>query len=74
MKKIDVAIMMGSKTDLETLQETAKILKDFGAAFVARWQLFEVSTQAGSKAEFLLPSHFRALRKLSPRYLQVYTQ
>ena len=36
MKKIDVAIMMGSKTDLETLQETAKILKDFGAAFEMR--------------------------------------
>src|SRR5947209_371693 len=27
---------------------------DFGRAFVERWQLFEVSTQAHSKAEFLM--------------------
>lgn len=30
MKKIQVAIMMGSKSDLPTMEEGAKILKDFG--------------------------------------------
>lgn len=33
MKHIQVAIMMGSKSDLPTMEETAKILKDFGVAF-----------------------------------------
>jgi len=30
------------------------LLRDFGQPFVARWQLFEVATQASSKAEYLL--------------------
>ena len=30
MSKIQVAIMMGSKTDLPTMDEAAKVLKDFG--------------------------------------------
>ena len=31
--KIDVAIMMGSKTDLPVMEETAKVLKEFGVAY-----------------------------------------
>jgi len=33
MKNIQVAIMMGSKSDLPVMEETAKILKDFGVSF-----------------------------------------
>jgi ethanolamine ammonia-lyase small subunit len=51
-------------TQLELRQDHAAALdavhaeldldRDFGPEFVARWQLFEVATQAGSKAEYLL--------------------
>jgi ethanolamine ammonia-lyase small subunit len=51
-------------TQLELRQDHAAALdavhaeldldRDFGPEFVARWQLFEVATRAGSKAEFLL--------------------
>src|SRR5437870_11264897 len=30
------------------------LARDFGPAFVDHWRLFEVSTQAGSKAEYLM--------------------
>lgn len=33
MKQIKVAIMMGSKSDLPTMEEGAKILKDFGVGY-----------------------------------------
>ncbi|OGX08956.1 MAG: 5-(carboxyamino)imidazole ribonucleotide mutase [Omnitrophica WOR_2 bacterium GWA2_47_8] len=33
MNDIKVAIMMGSKTDLPTMEEAAKILKEFGVAY-----------------------------------------
>lgn len=33
MKEIKVAIMMGSKSDLPTMEEASKILADFGVAF-----------------------------------------
>lgn len=33
MEKIQVAIMMGSKSDLPTMEEGAKILKDFGIGY-----------------------------------------
>lgn len=33
MNNIQVAILMGSKTDLATLEETAKVLKDFAVFF-----------------------------------------
>lgn len=33
MKDIKVAIMMGSKSDLPTMEEAAKILKDFNVAY-----------------------------------------
>ena len=33
MSKIQVAIMMGSKSDLPTMDEAAKILKEFGVAY-----------------------------------------
>ena len=33
MKNVRIGILMGSKTDLETLQETAKILKEFDVPF-----------------------------------------
>ncbi len=33
MQKIQVAIMMGSKSDLPTMEEAAKILKDFGIGY-----------------------------------------
>ncbi len=33
MEKIKVAIMMGSKSDLPTMEEGAKILKDFGVGY-----------------------------------------
>lgn len=33
MKNIDVAILMGSKSDLPTMEEAAKILKDFGVGY-----------------------------------------
>lgn len=33
MKDIQIAILMGSKTDLATLEETAKVLKDFAVLF-----------------------------------------
>ena len=36
MKKPDVAIVMGSITDLETMQSTIDILKDFDVPFVAK--------------------------------------
>ena len=36
MENIQVAIMMGSKTDLETLEETGKILKEFGVPYEMR--------------------------------------
>ena len=36
MKNIQVAIMMGSKSDLPTMQEAAKILKDFDVTFEMR--------------------------------------
>ena len=32
MSKLSVAIMMGSKTDLPTMEESAKILQEFGVA------------------------------------------
>ncbi len=51
--------------------------KQFGAAFVARWGLFEVCTEAGSKDEYLLrpdlgrvlnePSRSELLKRCSPR-------
>ncbi len=36
MKKIQVAIMMGSESDLPTMQEAAKILDDFGVTHELR--------------------------------------
>lgn len=33
MSKVQVAIMMGSKSDLPTMEEAAKILKEFGVAY-----------------------------------------
>lgn len=36
MSKIQVAIMMGSKSDLPTMDEAAKILKDFGVGYEMR--------------------------------------
>jgi phosphoribosylaminoimidazole carboxylase PurE protein len=33
MKNIKIAMMMGSKSDLPTMEETRKILKDFGVAY-----------------------------------------
>ena len=36
MKKPDVAIVMGSRTDLETMQGAIDILKDFDVPFVAK--------------------------------------
>lgn len=33
MKRIKIAIIMGSKSDLSTVKETLKILKDFGVSF-----------------------------------------
>lgn len=33
MKNIDVAILMGSKSDLPTMEEAAKVLKDFGVGY-----------------------------------------
>ena len=33
MSKIDVAILMGSKTDLPVMEEAAKMLKDFGVSY-----------------------------------------
>ncbi len=33
MQKIQVALMMGSKSDLPTMEEAAKILKDFGVGY-----------------------------------------
>lgn len=33
MQKVQVAIMMGSKSDLPTMEEAAKILKDFGVGY-----------------------------------------
>ena len=33
MSKIDVAILMGSKTDLPVMEEAAKVLKDFGVSY-----------------------------------------
>ncbi len=33
MSKIDVAILMGSKTDLPVMQEAANMLKDFGVSY-----------------------------------------
>lgn len=36
MKKPEVAIVMGSISDLETMQEAGNILKDFGVPFVAK--------------------------------------
>lgn len=33
MSKIQVAILMGSKSDLAVMEEAAKILKDFGVAY-----------------------------------------
>lgn len=33
MENIKVAIMMGSKSDLSVMEESAKILKDFGVAY-----------------------------------------
>ena len=33
MSKIDVAILMGSKTDLPVMQEAANVLKEFGVAY-----------------------------------------
>ncbi len=36
MSKLQVAIMMGSKTDLPTMEEAAKILKEFGVEYEMR--------------------------------------
>ncbi|OGX27405.1 MAG: 5-(carboxyamino)imidazole ribonucleotide mutase [Omnitrophica WOR_2 bacterium RIFCSPHIGHO2_01_FULL_48_9] len=36
MSKIQVAIMMGSKSDFPTMDETAKILKEFGVGYEMR--------------------------------------
>ncbi len=36
MSKIQVAIMMGSKSDLPTMDEAAKILKEFGVGYEMR--------------------------------------
>lgn len=36
MKDIKVAIMMGSKSDLPTMEETAKVLNDFGVTYEMR--------------------------------------
>jgi 5-(carboxyamino)imidazole ribonucleotide mutase len=36
MKKPEVAIVMGSISDLDTMQDAADILKDFGVSFVAK--------------------------------------
>lgn len=33
MKRIQVAIMMGSSSDMPTMEETAKILEDFGVSY-----------------------------------------
>lgn len=39
---------------LDAVHADLDIAKDFPADFVQRWQLFEVQTRAGSKAEFLM--------------------
>lgn len=36
MKKVDVAILMGSKSDLPVMDEAAKILKEFGVSYDIR--------------------------------------
>ena len=36
MKKVDVAILMGSKSDLPIMEEGAKILKEFGVSYDIR--------------------------------------
>src|SRR4051812_46241660 len=39
---------------LDAIHAELELERDFGADFVARWQLFEVRTQAASKQEYLL--------------------
>jgi ethanolamine ammonia-lyase small subunit len=39
---------------LDAVHAELDLARDFGPAFMERWQLFEVATRAGSKAEFLL--------------------
>src|SRR5262245_48128097 len=39
---------------LDAVHAELDLMRDFGAEFVARWQMFEVRTRAGSKAEFLM--------------------
>jgi ethanolamine ammonia-lyase small subunit len=46
----------------DAVQTELDLRGDFGPPFVERWQLFEVTTRAGSKAEFLLrPDRGRCL-------------
>src|SRR5436309_10536537 len=39
---------------LDAVHAELDLARDFGPEFVEHWQLFEVATRAGSKAEFLL--------------------
>lgn len=46
----------------DAVQTELDLLRDFGHSFVERWGLFEVTTSASSKAEYLLrPDHGRRL-------------
>jgi len=59
------AYRTGTQLELREAHATARdavraeldIRKDFGTTFLEKWELFEVSTRAGNKEEFLLRPH-----------------
>src|SRR5436853_2485375 len=49
---------------IDAVHAELALVRDFGQPFVERWGLFEVTTCAGSKAEYLLrPDRGRRLRE-----------
>jgi ethanolamine ammonia-lyase small subunit len=49
-----LALRQDHAAAVDAVQAELDLLRDFGQAFVERWGLFEVTTCAGSKAEYLL--------------------
>jgi ethanolamine ammonia-lyase small subunit len=49
-----LALRQDHAAAIDAVQAELDLLRDFGQSFVERWGLFEVTTCAGSKAEYLL--------------------
>ena len=53
-----LALRQDHAAALDAVQTEFDLLRDFGQPFVERWGLFEVTTCANSKAEYLLRPDF----------------